>query len=125
MLIKKEETKTAKKASEQAGTDNFCTAPSPTQKTLAGNGMAKAKTKITIKFNVGFPNTLTIRGKGANLSWDKGVPLKNIKADEWVWETETNFTQCEFKVLVNDVHYEMGANHIIQQGATLVYTPRF
>lgn len=84
-----------------------------------------AKTKVTIKYNVGFPNQLYIRGKGANLNWDKGQPLKNIKADEWVWETDGHFTQCEFKVLINDHIYETGDNHLLHAGATLLYTPQF
>src|SRR4051794_40705456 len=38
-----------------------------------------SKTRVTIKYDAGFPNQLYIRGKGANLSWDKGQPLKNTK----------------------------------------------
>ncbi len=85
----------------------------------------QAKTRLTIKYNVGYPNQLYIRGKGANLSWEKGQPLKNVKADEWVWETDTNFTQCEFKVLINDRCYETGNNHVLKAGSTLWYTPHF
>lgn len=84
-----------------------------------------AKTRVTIKFDVGFPNQLYIRGKGANLSWDKGQPLLNIKADEWLWETEAPFTQCEFKILINDRVYENGENHQIHSGSSIVYTPHF
>lgn len=83
------------------------------------------KTRITIKYDVGFHNQLFIRGKGANLSWDKGQPLKNIKHDEWLWETDANFTSCEFKILINDRVYENGANHHLNAGSTLLYTPHF
>lgn len=83
------------------------------------------KTRITVKYNVGYGNQLYIRGKGANLNWDKGVPLKNIRNDEWVWETETPFSHCEFKVLINDRNYENGENHYLNQGASIVYTPHF
>lgn len=82
-------------------------------------------TRVTIKYDVGFTNFLTIRGSGANLSWDKGVPLKNIKKDEWVWENTMPFSQCEFKILLNDKEYELGDNHVIQSGSTILYTPRF
>lgn len=85
----------------------------------------KGRTKITIKYDVGFPNQLYIRGKGANLSWEKGIPLKNIKADEWIWESDANFLNCEFKVLVNDKHYEKGENHLVASGSTIIYTPHF
>lgn len=86
---------------------------------------AQKKTKVTIKYDVGFQNQLYIRGKGANLTWDKGIPLKNVKSDEWVWETDTNFSTCEFKVLLNDKQYEQGDNHYLTFGSAIVYTPRF
>lgn len=83
------------------------------------------KTRIVIKFDVGFKNLITIRGKGAGLSWDRGLSLKNTKADEWVWETETLFTTGEFKVLINDTHYELGENHTLRCGASIQYIPKF
>ncbi|CUI17525.1 hypothetical protein PNK_1920 [Candidatus Protochlamydia naegleriophila] len=84
-----------------------------------------SKTRIIIKYDVGFNNQLYIRGKGAHLSWEKGQPLKNVKADEWVWETEAQFSQCEFKVLINDADYESGENHLINCGSSVIYTPHF
>jgi hypothetical protein len=83
------------------------------------------KTRIVVKFDVGFNNHLFIRGHGANLNWDRGVLLKNIKNDEWVWETDLPFTAGEFKVLINDRQYETGENHRLNCGATIQYTPRF
>lgn len=83
------------------------------------------KTRIVVRYNVGFNNFLSIRGKGPGLSWDKGVHLKNVKHDEWLWETETPFNTCEFKVLINDSHYEIGENHPISCGASVQYTPQF
>ena len=83
------------------------------------------KTRVVVRYDVGFNNTLCIRGKGANLNWDKGITLKNIKADEWVWETEASFNTCEFKVLINDSYFETGENHPISCGACIHYTPKF
>lgn len=83
------------------------------------------KTKITVQFDAGFNNRLTIRGHGANLSWEKGLPLKNLKNDEWTWETDASFARCEFKILINDAQYESGENRILNQGTSIRYTPRF
>ncbi len=83
------------------------------------------KTRITVKYDAGFPNQLYIRGSGANLSWEKGILLQNVKPDEWVWETNLPFATGEFKVLVNDQIYEQGDNHRLSGGATLLYTPQF
>jgi len=85
----------------------------------------KPITRIVINYDVGFSNALYIRGRGANLSWEKGVVLKNIKPDEWVWETRTSFTTCEFKILLNDKEFEIGDNHLLSYGTTIQYTPKF
>lgn len=85
----------------------------------------KKVTKITIKYDVGFNNIVYIRGEGADLSWKKGKPLKNVKADEWVWESDKPFSQMEFKVLINDEKYEAGENHHLAGGSTISYTPSF
>lgn len=100
---------------------------SPTATTFAtGTDVKKGpKTRITVKFDAGFGNHLYLRGKGANLCWEKGVALKNVKHDEWFWETDLAFTSCEFKVLMNDKHYEIGDNHTLTCGASIQYTPRF
>lgn len=84
------------------------------------------KTKITVKYDVGFDNHLFIRGQGgAHLNWDHGVVLKNIGTDEWIFETDLNFDNIEFKMLINDRQYEMGSNHRIKCGESLEYTPNF
>jgi hypothetical protein len=85
----------------------------------------KEATRITIRFNAGFKNTLYVRGKGAGLSWDRGVQLKNTGPDEWVWEINQPFNECEFKVLINDKQYEVGENHHARGGISFQYTPKF
>ncbi len=85
----------------------------------------RAKTRLTIHYDCGFPNHLAIRGAGANLSWKKGLRLKNIKADEWVFETDEDFHKCEFKILLNDEIYESGQNRVLVCGTSSYYTPKF
>lgn len=98
--------------------------PSPAK----GNNKDKAKanpTRIVIHYDVGFNNNIFIRGRGANLNWDKGILLRNTRPDEWVWETDEPFNSCEFKVLINDTHYEQGDNHALTCGNEHKYTPNF
>lgn len=82
-------------------------------------------TRIVIHYDVGFNNSIFIRGSGANLSWDKGILLHNTQANEWVWETDQSFDSCEFKVLINDSQYENGENHTLTCENCLEYTPCF
>ena len=127
----KDETKAPAKASKKSQSSLFDeTAPESTAANNASSNTAplantSTTSRIIIKFDVGFHNHLTIRGKGANLSWTKGIPLKNKGADEWVWETDAPFSSLEYKVLINDHHYENGDNHILKQGQTVHYTPSF
>jgi len=82
-------------------------------------------TRLTVKCDVGFQNQVTIRGNGANLNWTAGTPLKNIKADEWLWETHDSFQDCQFKVLINDQQYEQGENHTLRCGTSTQLHPHF
>ena len=85
----------------------------------------KNPTTIRVKYDCGFPNNLFIRGVGAGLTWEKGLPLKNTKPNEWIWEAKEPFTLCEFKILLNDRTYERGDNHLLAHGEDLSYTPIF
>lgn len=86
----------------------------------------KNLTRILIKYDVGFGNTLSIRGHGLpGISWEKGVSLRNTKANEWLFETPATFTLFEFKVLLNDKVYETGPNHCCKCGSDIQYTPHF
>jgi len=85
----------------------------------------KNLTQVVIHYDVGFNNHLFIRGSGADLNWDKGIMLKNIRADEWLWETDQPFDTCEFKILINDSQYEQGNNHTLKYKNRFEYTPCF
>lgn len=83
------------------------------------------KSRVIVKFDVGFHNFLTIRGNGGGLSWEQGTPLRNTDFDEWIWETNAPINTLEFKVLINDNLYETGNNHVLKEGKTVNYTPSF
>lgn len=83
------------------------------------------KTKISIRYDVGFPNNVYIRGEGAGLDWNKGLLCKNVNSNEWIWETKEKFTTCKFKVLINDDQYEVGEDHVVTEGNLVEYTPQF
>ena len=103
-------------------TNSTTSSPAPT------NDKKKTKanlTSVVIHYDVGFNNSVFIRGSGAELSWDKGIMLMNTGPNEWIWETNKSFNSCEFKVLINDSQYEQGNNHILTCEKCLEYTPRF
>jgi hypothetical protein len=106
------------------------TRPSPTKRSVAKTASqpspkTKGKTKLIVKYDCGFNNTFTLRGSGAGLSWTKGVPLKNIGQDVWVFETLVPFKSCECKILLNDTLYENGPNRHLAYGREVECTPNF
>ena len=67
-----------------------------------------------------------IRGAGSDdLSWDKGIQLRNVGPDTWIYETDKDFDALEFKVLVDDKRWEDGSNHQLARGKTSEYKPKF
>lgn len=127
MLTKKEDNLKEGKGSTLSSTTGNYALEAKKDMTLASKTPSKKEgvTRIIIKYDVGFGNQLFIRGKGANLSWDKGILLKNISSDEWVWESNMPFNTCEFKILINDFQFELGENRRLDYGASIQYTPRF
>ena len=51
--------------------------------------------------------------------------MKNVSADEWVWESTVVTSEVEFKVLINDSVWSVGANGVVFPGATVVFEPVF
>ena len=85
-------------------------------------------TYITVKFDAGYGNFLSICGTGPNMSWDstKALPLRCVGDDLWVFETTQTFEQFEYKILMNNKTWEKGAsNHSIQRDTPVQITPRF
>ncbi len=74
-----------------------------------------ATTRITVKYDAGFGNKLFIRGQGPGLSWNKGIELKNTGGDTWVFETDNDFSNLQYKIVLNDrdTGYEKGDNRKI------------
>ncbi len=82
-------------------------------------------TRVTIKCNAN-GNKLFIRGNGAGLSWDKGVELRPVNGDTWVWDTGELFEDVEFKILLGDNRWEItDQNHQIEWGQKQEFTPKF
>ena len=85
-------------------------------------------TYITVKFDAGYGNFLSICGTGPNMSWDstKALPLRCVGDDLWVFETTQTFEQFEYNILMNNKTWEKGAsNHSIQRDTPVQITPRF
>jgi exonuclease III len=83
------------------------------------------KTQIIVKYNTGLGNKLFIRGTGPGMSWEKGIELRNINQDTWIFETQSNLPNFEYKILLNDMHWGAGNNGRIECKKTQEITPAF
>ena len=97
-------------------------APAPAVKAGAGSGV---ETTIVAQIDVGFGNSLYIRGEGPGLSWEKGVPLDCIADDKWSLTLGEASRPVVFKLLRNDMTWCGGEDFVVQPGTTLTVTPVF
>lgn len=85
----------------------------------------KDSTTIIARIDAGFGNGVYLRGSGAGLSWERGVPMENTGSDEWIWKSDEVASELEFKVLINDQQWSVGPNGVVFPGATVVFEPTF
>jgi hypothetical protein len=82
-------------------------------------------TTITARVDVGFGNALYIRGEGAGLSWEKGLPMECIGNDLWQIVLEESARAYTFKFLVNDATWSTGPDYSAACGTSIALTPEF
>ena len=82
-------------------------------------------TTIQAKVDVGFGNTLTIRGQGQGLSWDQGQPMVCVDGTTWVWSGQPGTDAIKFKVLINDQLWCRGEDMEASAGSQVEIMPGF
>jgi hypothetical protein len=84
-----------------------------------------APTTITAVIDIGFGNSLWLRGDGPGLSWEKGVRMECVADDQWTITLGEVTSPVLFKVLVNDLSWSAGDDYVVQPGEKLVIKPTF
>jgi hypothetical protein len=82
-------------------------------------------TKIVAQLDIGFGNTLYVRGEGPGLSWEKGVPLDCVADDQWSLALAGARGPVVFKFLINDLTWSVGDDYVVQPGITALLSPAF
>ena len=86
---------------------------------------AISETNIIANIDVGYGNSLFIRGNGAGLSWESGTELKNISESEWSFSTASAKEDLAFKFLLNDKVWSEGEDLVVAAGKTSISSPTF
>jgi hypothetical protein len=93
--------------------------------TTTGSARSSAKpVTIEAKIDVGFGNTLFLRGEGVGLSWTKGVPLTCLDGTTWKWTGDVS-EQVKFKFLLNDQVWSQGEDIVATPGQKVEIAPAF
>jgi hypothetical protein len=82
-------------------------------------------TVITAKIDVGFGNSVYLRGEGPGLSWNSGLLLNNVASDEWTISLFGAKKPVVFKFLLNDATWNLGEDYVAPPGAKVTVRPEF
>jgi len=82
-------------------------------------------TTISAKIDVGYGNTLFIRGEGAGLSWERGIAMECVKDDLWRIVLAESARAYTFKLLINDATWSAGPDFTAACGTSVTLTPEF
>ncbi len=88
-------------------------------------GPTEKVTVVDAKTDIGFGNSLFIRGQGAGLSWDKGQPLNCVDGTNWTWATTEARDKVVFKLLLNDQVWAKGGDFVVEAGKMIQISPAF
>lgn len=107
---------------EQTKTITRVAGPTPA---TTHHGPTRGKTvTIEARINVGFGNSLYLRGEGLGLSWDQGIPLTCVGDSQWKWSGEAA-DKLKFKLLLNDAVWAKGEDLVVKPGEKLEIAPAF
>jgi len=79
---------------------------------------------IEAKIDVGFGNNLFVRGQGAGLSWERGIPLECVDSKTWRLTVPAQ-DPLQFKLLINDTVWAKGEDVVATPGKRVEVIPAF
>jgi hypothetical protein len=99
-------------------------APSPAAPAVVAKPKG-ARVTITAAIDVGFGNSLFVRGDEPALSWSKGLALGSVAPDKWEIVLTGIDKPFQFKFLLNNQAWSTGDNYAASPGDTLTLRPSF
>lgn len=105
---------------QRAADDPSCKAQVPQNESTK-----RETTSILATIDVGFGHTLFVRGEGAGLNWNRGLPMRNRSRDTWEWKTREATVPFRYKVLIDDAAWAEGADCTAEAGKENFLAPAF
>ena len=100
-------------------------APQPVAAVKRSKPAGPQPTVIQANIDVGFGNTLYVRGEGPGLSWDRGAMMDCVKDDLWAFTIEAAAKPIIFKFLINDENWCSGDDYVVEPGNKIALVPSF
>ncbi len=101
------------------------TTPKPVAAVKRSKPAGPQPTVIQANIDVGFGNTLNIRGEGPGLSWDRGQTMDCLKDDLWAFTIDAAAKPIIFKFLINDETWCTGDDYVVEPGNKITLVPAF
>lgn len=75
---------------------------------------------LRVHYDTGWGKNIAIRGNAASLSWYSGKQATWTTGNVWVYQTPTADGGFQFKPLINDSSWSVGANYVVPGGSSVV-----
>lgn len=82
-------------------------------------------TVVAARVDIGFGNSLFLRGTGPGLNWEQGTPMTNAGSDLWTLDLHGAESPVYCKFLINDEKWSAGPDYVLEPGSQLEVTPLF
>ena len=82
-------------------------------------------TSVVANVMIGIGNKPYLRGEGAGLSWDEGVPMNFIEIGKWAWTPTRKNAALTVQVYRNDEDPDKGGKMEVKSGEEIEITPDF
>ena len=82
-------------------------------------------TSVVANVMIGIGNKPYLRGEGAGLSWDEGVPMNFIEIGKWAWTPTRKNAALTVQVYRNDEDPDKGGKIEVKSGEEIEITPDF
>jgi hypothetical protein len=82
-------------------------------------------TSVIANVMIGIGNKPYLRGEGAGLSWDEGVPMNFIEIGKWAWTPTRKNAALTVQLYRNDEEPDKGGKIEVKSGEEIEITPDF
>lgn len=76
--------------------------------------------ELRVHYDTGWGNSISVRGDGGGLSWYAGSSATWTSGNVWVYTTPNSGGGFEFKPLLNDIYWSVGANYPVPSSTSVV-----